>query len=107
MMYLPSGAHVIMIGPANDQESKKQRFQEVDQCFKFLGYLHFHRYDSDPSECKERYQRWFDPAHVDLKNLARLRWWDTDRYPQPQLIGDMIASAAKTIEVSKVVGTHR
>ena len=100
MMYLPTGAHVIVIGPSDDNLWHGE-FNEIDSCFQHLGYLSFHRYYSKPEECKERFERvWGDsPVSETLKDY--MRWWDTDRYPSPFKLGNMIENAAAELQSSR------
>ena len=99
MMYLPTDAHVIVIGPCESQE-RHDGFEELDDCFGNVGYLTLHRYRSKADECKVRYERW--PNGKRNKNLvASMRWWDSDRYPQALKQGDLIELASSSLARAK------
>lgn len=112
LIYLPQGAHTILVGAPEGAvpldggaEATVQPFREAEACWDNLGYVTIDKYHvSGAAEYELRYKRtpWLE-KNIGMYN--RFQVWDADVVLVPERVGDMVASALAVVSTSSAAGT--
>ena len=97
MVYLPTGAHSIIIGPPEmDGHNSKQAFSEIDVCWDHVPYFSVGRYHvTERSEYVVRFERGYQPDNKQIVDYYH--WFDSDSHLIAEKLGDLIVEGVKLI----------
>ena len=105
MVYLPTDAHAIIIGPPEqDGHTVEEAFHEIDDCWSKVTYFSVGRYHvTEPEEVSVRFERGYRP---DVPEIVKYyHWFDSDSALSHSKLGDLIEEGLALIR-SKALRTH-